>query len=89
MRGRDRGKLGVRSHRRLLSRARRTAGQGGDFPASSAFYDAVLAPLGGQRIMELKGAVGYGVPPRPTFSIPTSTTFGALNAASGCSENDG
>ncbi|NJP32017.1 VOC family protein [Micromonospora thermarum] len=31
-----------------------------DLPASLAFYDAVLAPLGARRMMEFPGAVGYG-----------------------------
>ncbi|NYT93678.1 VOC family protein [Salinispora sp. H7-4] len=31
-----------------------------DFDASLAFYDAVLAPLDGRRLMEFPEAVGYG-----------------------------
>ncbi|MDM4722656.1 VOC family protein [Micromonospora sp. WMMA1363] len=31
-----------------------------DLPASLAFYDAVLAPLGARRLMEFPEAVGYG-----------------------------
>jgi len=31
-----------------------------DLDASAAFYDAVLAPLGGRRIMEFEGTIGYG-----------------------------
>ncbi|MEU5722686.1 VOC family protein [Micromonospora sp. NPDC047738] len=31
-----------------------------DLPASAAFYDTVLAPLGGRRILE-PGPIGYGV----------------------------
>jgi catechol 2,3-dioxygenase-like lactoylglutathione lyase family enzyme len=38
-----------------------------DAAASAAFYDAVLRPLGGERIMAFEGAIGYGVPPVPTF----------------------
>lgn len=38
-----------------------------DIAASAAFYDAVLAPLGGQRIMEFDPEIGYGVPPMPCF----------------------
>src|SRR3954447_23809716 len=38
-----------------------------DTEASAAFYDAVLAPLGGVRIMEFGPVVGYGVPPMPDF----------------------
>jgi catechol 2,3-dioxygenase-like lactoylglutathione lyase family enzyme len=37
--------------------------------ASAAFYDAVLAPLGGTRIMDFGHAIGYGVPPMPDFWI--------------------
>jgi hypothetical protein len=45
-----------------------------DIAASAAFYDVVLAPLGGQRIMESGGAIGYGVPPSPDFWISTQAT---------------
>ncbi len=31
-----------------------------DLPASLAFYDAVLAPLGARRMLEYPEAVGYG-----------------------------
>ena len=31
-----------------------------DFAASGAFYDAVLAPLGGRRLMDAGDALGYG-----------------------------
>ena len=37
--------------------------------ASSAFYDTVLATLGGKRIFEMGDVIGYGVPPRPDFWI--------------------
>jgi catechol 2,3-dioxygenase-like lactoylglutathione lyase family enzyme len=40
-----------------------------DTAASSTFYDAVLAPLGGSRIMEFGPVIGYGVPPMPDFWI--------------------
>jgi catechol 2,3-dioxygenase-like lactoylglutathione lyase family enzyme len=42
--------------------------------ASSAFYDAVLAPLGGERVMDFGVAIGYGVPPAPDFWIGQQTT---------------
>jgi catechol 2,3-dioxygenase-like lactoylglutathione lyase family enzyme len=38
-----------------------------DVPASAAFYDAVLAPLGGRRILDFDTVIGYGVPPMPDF----------------------
>ncbi len=38
-----------------------------DIAASSKFYDAVLAPLGAQRIMDFGVAIGYGIPPKPDF----------------------
>jgi hypothetical protein len=38
-----------------------------DTTASSAFYDAVLAPLGGSRVMDFGPVIGYGVPPMPDF----------------------
>lgn len=40
-----------------------------DVPKSAAFYDAVLAPLGGVRMMDFGVAIGYGVPPTPDFWI--------------------
>jgi catechol 2,3-dioxygenase-like lactoylglutathione lyase family enzyme len=40
-----------------------------DMAASAAFYDTVLAPLGGQRIMDFGEAIGYGLPSRPDFWI--------------------
>jgi catechol 2,3-dioxygenase-like lactoylglutathione lyase family enzyme len=36
---------------------------------SAAFYDAVLAPLGGSRIMDFGPVIGYGVAPKPDFWI--------------------
>ena len=45
-----------------------------DLAASAAFYDAVLAPLGGQRLMTDGDAIGYGVPPGPDFWIGRQTT---------------
>jgi catechol 2,3-dioxygenase-like lactoylglutathione lyase family enzyme len=48
-----------------------------DLAASSAFYDAVLAPLGGGRAMDFGDVIGYGVPPMPEFWIgPHSTGTG-------------
>jgi catechol 2,3-dioxygenase-like lactoylglutathione lyase family enzyme len=40
-----------------------------DLAASAAFYDAVLAPLGGSRMMDFGVAMGYGIPPHPDFWI--------------------
>jgi catechol 2,3-dioxygenase-like lactoylglutathione lyase family enzyme len=37
--------------------------------ASSAFYDAVLAPLGAARVMDFGAAIGYGTPEKPDFWI--------------------
>jgi catechol 2,3-dioxygenase-like lactoylglutathione lyase family enzyme len=45
-----------------------------DTTASSAFYDAVLKPLGGSRIMEFGPVIGYGVPPMPDFWIGPDQT---------------
>ena len=38
-----------------------------DVAASSAFYDAVLAPLDGHRIADLGGVIGYGGSSGPNF----------------------
>jgi catechol 2,3-dioxygenase-like lactoylglutathione lyase family enzyme len=40
-----------------------------DIAKSAAFYDAVLAPVGGERIMDFGEAIGYGVDGKPTFWI--------------------
>jgi len=45
-----------------------------DLPASAAFYDAVLAPLGGQRVLDFGEAIGYGVPPMPDFWLGRQAT---------------
>ena len=45
-----------------------------DFDRSAAFYDAVLAPLGGTRLMEVDNAIGYGVPPAANFWIGRQQT---------------
>jgi catechol 2,3-dioxygenase-like lactoylglutathione lyase family enzyme len=45
-----------------------------DLAASAAFYDAVLAPLGSQRVMDFGEAIGYGRPPTAIFWIGQQTT---------------
>ncbi|HEY1738184.1 MAG TPA: VOC family protein [Acidimicrobiia bacterium] len=45
-----------------------------DVAVSAAFYDAVLAPLGGVRIMDFGNVVGYGVPPQPDFWLGPHNT---------------
>jgi catechol 2,3-dioxygenase-like lactoylglutathione lyase family enzyme len=40
-----------------------------DLPASAAFYEAVLAPLGATRLMDFGVALGFGIPPKPDFWI--------------------
>jgi catechol 2,3-dioxygenase-like lactoylglutathione lyase family enzyme len=45
-----------------------------DVDASARFYDAILAPLGAGRVMESDGAIGYGIPPLPTFWIAPQQT---------------
>ena len=48
-----------------------------DVRASAAFYDAVLAALGGGRVMDFGEVVGYGNAGRPEFWIgPQSTGTG-------------
>ena len=47
-----------------------------DLAASSAFYDAVLAPLGGVRILDFGEAIGFGVPPKPDFWLSSTTDTG-------------
>jgi catechol 2,3-dioxygenase-like lactoylglutathione lyase family enzyme len=38
-----------------------------DVATAAAFYDTVLAPLGGGRIMDFGPVIGYGVGQKPTF----------------------
>jgi catechol 2,3-dioxygenase-like lactoylglutathione lyase family enzyme len=45
-----------------------------DLAASAAFYDAVLAPLGGRRMLDFGEAIGYGVPPMPDFWLGRQST---------------
>ena len=45
-----------------------------DLAASARFYDDVLAPLGGGRVMDVGDAIGYGIPPVPTFWIGRQQT---------------
>ena len=45
-----------------------------DMAASKVFYDTVLAPLGGGRVMDFGDVIGYGVPPAPEFWIGPKTT---------------
>ena len=45
-----------------------------DVRASAAFYDAVLGPLGGTRVMDFGDVIGYGQAPRPEFWIGPHNT---------------
>ncbi|HET9732125.1 MAG TPA: VOC family protein [Acidimicrobiales bacterium] len=48
-----------------------------DVAESARFYDTVLGPLGGRRLIEAGPAVGFGVPPQPDFWL------GPLDAGAG------
>ena len=45
-----------------------------DIATSAAFYDSVLASLGGRRVMNFGDVIGYGVPPMPDFWIGRQST---------------
>jgi len=48
-----------------------------DVPATAAFYDAVLAPLGGSRLMDFGEVMGFGTESVPSFWIgPRETGSG-------------
>ena len=47
-----------------------------DVTSSAAFYDAVLAPLGGKRLLDLGEVIGYGRT-QPRFWLGPVTTAGA------------
>ena len=40
-----------------------------DVAKSAAFYDAVLAPLGGKRLLDFGEYIGFGIEPKPDFWI--------------------
>jgi len=53
-----------------------------DPEASAVFYDAVLATIGGERILQFDGGViGYGVPPMPDFWLGPQTTGSGFREA--------
>jgi catechol 2,3-dioxygenase-like lactoylglutathione lyase family enzyme len=45
-----------------------------DVAASAEFYDRVLATLGGERVMDFGGIIGFGVPPMPTIWLGPQTS---------------
>ena len=45
-----------------------------DLAASATFYDAVLAPLGGSRLMDFGDVFGYGMGRKPSFWLGPLTT---------------
>jgi catechol 2,3-dioxygenase-like lactoylglutathione lyase family enzyme len=45
-----------------------------DVAVSAEFYDQVLAPLGGARVMDFGEVVGFGVPPMPDFWLGPQQT---------------
>src|SRR5947209_4060539 len=45
-----------------------------DVAASARFYDAVLATVGGQRLMDFGSVIGYGIAPKPDFWIGPRAT---------------
>jgi catechol 2,3-dioxygenase-like lactoylglutathione lyase family enzyme len=52
-----------------------------DVAVSAEFYDAVLAPLRGVRVMDFGAVIGFGVAPKPDFWIgPRSTGEGFREA---------
>ena len=46
-----------------------------DVAASAAFYDVVLAPLGGTRVLDFGEYIGYGVPGR---RLPCANRHGLI-----------
>jgi catechol 2,3-dioxygenase-like lactoylglutathione lyase family enzyme len=45
-----------------------------DMEASARFYDTVLGPIGGHRILDLDVAIGYGTTDHPDFWIGARAT---------------
>ncbi len=51
-----------------------------DVAAAAYFYDTVLAPLGGRRVLEFGDVIGYGTD-RPVFWLGPVTTEGVAREA--------
>ena len=45
-----------------------------DVQASARFYDAVLATIGGSRLLDFGEVIGYGVPQKPDFWLGPQTS---------------
>jgi catechol 2,3-dioxygenase-like lactoylglutathione lyase family enzyme len=45
-----------------------------DVAVSADFYDAVLATVGGERVLDFGEVIGYGIPPKPDFWIGPRTS---------------
>ena len=45
-----------------------------DVAASAAFYDTVLATLGGRRLLDFGQVIGFGIAPKPDFWIGPRTS---------------
>jgi catechol 2,3-dioxygenase-like lactoylglutathione lyase family enzyme len=45
-----------------------------DVAASAEFYDKVLRPLGGHRVLDFGGVIGFGVGGKPDFWLGPNTT---------------
>ncbi len=45
-----------------------------DVDTAAAFYDTVLAPLGGERVFDFGDVIGYGTEGRPSFWIGPLTS---------------
>jgi catechol 2,3-dioxygenase-like lactoylglutathione lyase family enzyme len=45
-----------------------------DVSSSATFYDRVLAPLGGGRVIDFGQVIGFGIAPKPDFWLGPRTT---------------
>ncbi|HUO47973.1 MAG TPA: VOC family protein [Acidimicrobiales bacterium] len=52
-----------------------------DVAAGAAFYDAVLAPLGGTRVMDFGEVIGFGTAGKPEFWIGPNASGGSNREA--------
>jgi len=52
-----------------------------DVQAAASFYDAVLTPLGGSRIMDFGEVIGYGVASKPDFWLGPQNTGAGFREA--------
>jgi catechol 2,3-dioxygenase-like lactoylglutathione lyase family enzyme len=61
----------------------------GDYPSSKRFFEAALAPLGYQLLMEFGGSTaGFGAPGKPDFWITGGEPAATIHVAFSCAKRE-